>query len=665
MPDQNVSSEKAPVWTPSVQQVEASRMRQFQVYIEQRFNQSFSDYASLHRWSVECPDLFWQAVADFCGMHFDTESTEVLVHKDQMPGAKWFPGATLNFAANLLRYGDDQPAIVFRDERGRRHELTYKALNEQVAQVAAGLRQAGVAAGDRVAGLVPNCPETVIAMLAATSLGAIWSSCSPDFGTTAVLDRFEQIQPKIMFAADGYYYGGQFIDVMPVIKALSESLDGLKQVVVFPFAASEVSEISGISKATSWHEFLIPSDVITYEARAFDDPVYIMYSSGTTGVPKCIVHGSGVLLQHLKEHQLHANLGREDRLFFFTTCGWMMWNWLVSGLASGATIVLYDGSPFEPGPDALWRVAEEERVTIFGAGAKYYAALEQSTFIPRDHCDLSALHTIQSTGSPLAPATFDFIYESVKPEVALQSISGGTDLLGCFALGNPTAAVYRGELQCIGLGMDVAIYSDAGVPLAAEHKGELVCRQPFPSMPVGFWNDPDGVRYHKAYFERFECVWTHGDFAELTSHGGLIIHGRSDATLNPGGVRIGTAEIYRPVEQVAAVVDCVACAQKWQGDTRVILFVVLKGGAALDAALESRICSLIREQASPRHVPAMIVQVKDIPRTRNGKIAELAVTAAINGEPVDNQVAFNNPESLVEFSTFFARMANSRSTDDL
>lgn len=590
--------------------------------------------------------MFWAAVAAYCALQFDTPAADVLSDAKKMPGARWFEGARLNFAANLLRYRDDRPAIVFRDEFGRRAELSHAELYRQVAAMADGLRAAGVVAGDRVAGFVPNSPEAVIAMLAATSIGAIWSSCSPDFGVDGVLDRFSQVRPKILFAADGYRYGGKRIDCMPVVGELAGRLEGLEQVVVFPFLAAE-PELDGVAHAVAWSTFAGSATEIEFASLPFDHPLYIMFSSGTTGAPKCIVHGAGgTLLQHLKEHQLHSDLGRDDRFFFFTTCGWMMWNWLVSGLASGAAIVLYDGSPFKPDPGSLWHIVDEEGITVFGAGARYFAAIEKSSFTPRTQCTLGSLRTIQSTGSPLAPASFDYVYDSIKEDVALQSISGGTDLLGCFALGNPLGAVYRGELQCIGLGMAVEIFDEAGRALAPGQKGELVCTHPFPSMPVGFWNDPDSAAYHAAYFARFPNTWAHGDFAERTVHDGLIIHGRSDATLNPGGVRIGTAEIYRQVEKVDAVLDCVAVGQDWQDDTRIVLFVVLRDDVELDATLRARIRDLIRQHASPRHVPAKICAVPDIPRTRSGKIAELAVRAALHGEPVANAAALANPESL-------------------
>ena len=638
-----------PIWSPGKARCDASNLRLFQSHIETQTGLTFADYSALHRWSVENPAAFWSAIAAFCGLRFDTECTDVLIDGDRMPGARWFADARLNFAANLLQFRDAHPAIIFRDETGRRVELSYAQLYRQVAALADGLQRAGVVAGDRVVGFVPNCPEAVIAMLAVTSIGAIWSSCSPDFGINGVLDRFDQIRPKILFAADGYCYGGKRIDCMPIVTEMSQRIDGLNSVVVFPFL-TDMPVLDGVSKAISWADFIGTAQDIEFVSLPFDHPIYVMYSSGTTGKPKCIVHGAGgTLLQHLKEQQLHSDLGRNDRLFFFTTCGWMMWNWLVSGLATGATIMLYDGSPFEPDPGSLWRMADEESITLFGTGAKYLASLEKSNFVPREHCSLDALRIIQSTGSPLAPSSFDFVYASIKEDVALQSIAGGTDLLGCFALGNPLGAVYRGELQCIGLGMAVEIFDDDGQALPVGEKGELVCVQPFPSMPVGFWDDPHGRKYHAAYFERYENVWAHGDYAALTEHGGLIIYGRSDATLNPGGVRIGTAEIYRQVEKVDEVLDCIAVGQSWQDDVRVVLFVVLRDGVTLNQSLCDQIRKIIRANASPRHVPAKICAVPDIPRTRSGKMVELAVRSVVHGEPVHNIDALANPEALKYF----------------
>ncbi|TDJ46976.1 MAG: acetoacetate--CoA ligase [Gammaproteobacteria bacterium] len=644
-------TESQPLWTPGPDRIAGSRLRSFMGRVAQNCGMPGDDYASLHRWSIEHPERFWSEVAAFCDLRFDTRGEVVLTDADRMPGARWFPGSTLNFAANLLKFRDAHPAIVFRDEAGRRTELSYAQLYAAVAQLAGALRAVGITRGDRVAGCVPNCPETVIAMLATTSIGAIWSSCSPDFGVAGVLDRFEQIRPRVLFAADGYRYDGKRLDTRPALVQIAARLDGLEHIVVFPFLDSE-PDLSSIPNARHWAEFIATSQAteVEFAELPFAHPVYILYSSGTTGVPKCIVHGAGgTLLQHLKEHILHCDLGRDDTFFFFTTCGWMMWNWLVSGLASGATLVLYDGSPFKPDAGALWRIADEEGITIFGTGARYLAAVEKSTFTPGASCDLASMRTILSTGSPLAPSSFKYVYSSIKSDVALQSISGGTDLLGCFALGSPLHPVYVGELQCLGLGMDVRIFAGDGQELPAGHKGELVCTQPFPSMPVGFWADENDAQYRAAYFEQFANVWAHGDYAELTERGGMIISGRSDATLNPGGVRIGTAEIYRQVERLDEIVECVAVGQDWKGDTRIVLFVIMCAGVALDQSIKDRIRRSIRTNASPRHVPAKIVAVTDIPRTKSGKIVELAVRSAVHGEPVRNTSALANPEALQFF----------------
>ncbi|MGA8205783.1 MAG: acetoacetate--CoA ligase, partial [Woeseiaceae bacterium] len=514
--------------------------------------------------------------------------------------------------------------------------------------MAAGLAAAGVVPGDRVAGFLPNCPEAIVAMLATASLGAIWSSCSPDFGVDGVVDRFGQIAPRVLVATDGYYYNGKRIDSRPVVAGILAAMPQIERTVIVPFLG-EAGAGSKLRGAVVWDDFLVPGARLAFTPVAFDHPLYVMYSSGTTGVPKCIVHGhGGSLLQHLKEHVLHTDVGGGDRLFYFTTCGWMMWNWLASGLAAGATLVLYDGSPFAHDGRVLWELAERERVTVFGTSAKYISALEKAGIRPQDAFDLAALRSVLSTGSPLAPASFDYVYDAIGERVQLASISGGTDILSCFALGNPLLPVRRGELQCRGLGMAVEIFDDAGRPLVGE-QGELVCTRPFPSAPVGFWNDPDRSRYRSAYFERFPGVWAHGDFAELTPDGGLIIYGRSDAVLNPGGVRIGTAEIYRQVEKLDEIVESIAIGQRWADDVRVVLFVVLRSGLELDDALKARIRSVIRSNTTPRHVPAKIVAVADIPRTKSGKIVELAVRSVVHGERVAHTEALANPEALEHF----------------
>ncbi|SFX74452.1 acetoacetate--CoA ligase, partial [Marinospirillum alkaliphilum] len=624
--------------------------RAFMQRVNERYQQSLSHYEDLHQWSVVNPEEFWEMMWEFGEVVAAEQGSRVLENADRMPGARWFPEARLNFAENLLRFRDDRTAVVSLREDGQRVSLTFAQLHDQVAQIALALEQAGVVPGDRVAGFVPNCHYALMAMLATASLGAIWSSCSPDFGFNGVLDRFGQIQPKVLFATDGYLYNGKRINSLPRVAEIADALDGLEQVVVFPFLETH-PDISSIQKAVLWDDFRIPdAREIDFAELPFDHPLYIMYSSGTTGVPKCIVHSAGgTLLQHLKEHQLHTSLTRDDTLFYYTTCGWMMWNWLVSGLAVGATLVLFDGSPFAPEPKTLWDMAEREGVTVFGTSAKYIAACEKAGLKPGQTHHLPKLRAILSTGSPLSHESFDYVYRDIKPDLLLASISGGTDIISCFALGCPTRPVYRGQLQCRGLGMDVQVYNEQGQPVVGE-KGELVCVQPFPSMPIGFWNDPDGSRYRAAYFERFDNIWAHGDYAEITPEDGMIIHGRSDAVLNPGGVRIGTAEIYRQVEKVEAVLEALCIGQDWKDDVRVVLFVRMKEGFTLDEGLKKRIRETIKAETTPRHVPSKIIQVADIPRTLSGKIVELAVREVVHGRPVKNQDALANPETLQLFA---------------
>jgi acetoacetyl-CoA synthetase len=606
------------------------------------------DYAALYRWSVESPAEFWAAVWRFCLIRASAEYSSVVRNPDRMPGAQWFEGAMLNFAENLLAPERSGAAIVFTNERDDRLEISWPELRRQVASVAAHLRSMGIRKGDRVAGFVANRPEAVVAMLATASLGGVWSSCSPDFGVEAVLDRFGQIEPKALFATDGYTYSGKSIDSLPAVRAIAARLPSLQSVVMIPYRDRN-PDLVGLPNAAFYSDLLRMPGTLEFTPVGFADPVYILYSSGTTGAPKCIVHSvGGTLLQHRKEHVLHCDISPGDVVFYFTTTGWMMWHWLVSTLASGATLVLFDGAPLHPDPGVLWRIAHRERIDIFGTSAKYLSAVEKSAYRPRDHHDLSALRSILSTGSPLAPSSFDFVYNHVNSDVQLASIAGGTDLISCFALGNPLLPVYRGELQCRGLGMKVEIFSPTGQPVRGQ-KGELVCTAPFPSMPIGFWNDPDGSKYRRAYFERFPNVWHHGDYAELTNHDGLIIYGRSDAVLNPGGVRIGTAEIYRIVEQFAEIAESIAVGQDWEGDVRVVLFVRLQPGYLLDASLERRLRNEIRSQASPRHVPAKILSAIDIPRTMSGKIVEIAVRDAIHGRPIANLDTLANPDALQYF----------------
>ena len=604
------------------------------------------DYQALYRWSVESSPAFWSALAEFTDVRFSQPADEVLARPDNIMNAGWFSGSTLNYAERLLAHEGSREALVFVGESGDRRALSFDALRAEVAAMAGGLRAAGVGKGDRVAGFLPNCPEAVIGMLATVSVGAVWSSCSPDFGVQGVVDRFGQIEPKVLMTADGYHYNGKRHDSLSVAEAITRAVPSIESTVVVPFSGTP-GRLPGYF--VSWEAFGAPGEPLGFEPVAFDHPLFVLYSSGTTGVPKCIVHGhGGTLLQHLKEHRLHTDIGPGDRLFYFTTCGWMMWNWLVSGLATGATLVLFDGSPFLEDGRMLWRMAEAESLTVFGTSAKYLSALEKAGRRPGSEYALDSLKTVLSTGSPLAPEGFDYVYEAIKPDVQLASIAGGTDIISCFVLGNPLLPVRRGEIQCRGLGMAVDIFDDEGRPVRGE-RGELVCTRPFPSAPVGFWNDPDRERYRAAYFERFDGVWAHGDYAELTAAGGVVIHGRSDAVLNPGGVRIGTAEIYRQVERLDEVIESIAVGQRWEEDVRVVLFVVLAAGVELDDALIARIRKVIRDNTTPRHVPAKVLAVPAIPRTRSGKIVELAVRSVIHGEQVRNTDALANPEALEHF----------------
>jgi len=640
-------SAEQPIWTPSLFRIADANLTRFMTFAAAR-GADAQDYDALYRWSIGQPAAFWEALFDFAGVIAERAAGPVLEEAGRMPGARWFPGTRLNFAENLLRGPDADPALVFRNERGQRRELSWRQLRAEVARVTAGLRAEGIGPGHRVAGFLPNLPETAIAMLATASVGATWTSCSPDFGIHGVLDRFGQVEPAVLFTADGYYYAGKTIDSLAPIAGVLARLPSVRCVVVAPYV-SERPAIDALPHAVGFAQFGRRDAPLSFERLPFDHPLYVLYSSGTTGVPKCIVHGAGgTLLQHLKEHLLHTDLKPGDRLFFFTTCGWMMWNWLASALAAEATLVLYDGSPFHPGPSVLWEMAADEGVTIFGTSPKYLAALEKEGYRPRDRHALGVLRTMLSTGSPLAPEQFDFVADAIGPDIQLASITGGTDIVSCFALGNPLLPVYRGEIQCRGLGMQVEVWNDDGQPVTGV-KGELVCSAPFPSMPVGFWNDPDGSRYRAAYFERFPGVWHHGDYAVLTERGGLVILGRSDAVLNPGGVRIGTAEIYRQVEQLGEVLDSVVVGQEFANDVRVVLFVRLREGLTLDDTLRDRIRRQIRANTTPRHVPAKIVQVPEIPRTISGKVVELAVRETIHGRPVKNTDALANPAALEHF----------------
>jgi acetoacetyl-CoA synthetase len=648
--------EDRPLWQPSPARVAAAEVSSFTRAVEARWGLTLRDYRALHRWSVEQPEQFWTAVWDFCGVIAVRRGARVLVGGEHMPAARWFPEARLNYAQNLLRRRDDAEALVFWGEDRVKRRLTYAELFRAVAQLAAALRAEGVRPGDRVAAILPNMPEAVIAMLATASLGAIFTSTSPDFGAPGVLDRFGQIEPKVLIAANGYYYRDKVIDCQEKLAEIAARLPSVRRVVVVPYV-QERRAAQAIRAMLTYAEFIAPhtaESTIRFEQLPFDHPLFILYSSGTTGVPKCIVHGAGgVLLQHLKEHRLHGDVKPGDRLFYFTTCGWMMWNWMASGLASGATLLLYDGAPFLEGREAiLFDYAEAEGMTHFGTSAKYLHTAAKAGLVPHRTHGLDKLRVIFSTGSPLMPEGFDYVYEKIKPDVCLASISGGTDIVSCFVLGNPALPVWRGEIQCRGLGMQVEVFNEEGRAVR-EEKGDLVCTRPFPSMPLGFWNDPDGARYRAAYFEKYPGVWCHGDYAELTRHDGVIIYGRSDAVLNPGGVRIGTAELYREVEKLPEVIEALAVGQRWPpgelSDERVVLFVRLREGLVLDEELIARIKQAIRTNATPRHVPAKILQVPDLPRTKSGKLVELAVRNVVHGEPVKNVEALANPEALEYF----------------
>lgn len=660
-----MKGDQGPLWLPSKQRVDASRLRDFVDFLGKggaNVPQDYllQDYQALHRWSIDNKRAFWQAVWQYHGVLGSYIAGKVLTNDDF--SGKWFEGARLNFAENLLRGNDDAIAIIEHREDKRRRTVSYRELRELSAQLAGTLKAAGVGEGDRVAGFLPNGTEAVVGMLASARLGAVWSSCSPDFGFQGVLDRFGQIQPKVLIGINGYQYNGKLIDTRERMGKIVASLPELQAwigVDNHQDCAWPQDTFASDARGLSWDKALEAEAYEDFVAISFDSPLYIVYSSGTTGAPKCIVHGvGGTLLQHLKELSLHTDISGNDVVFYYTTCGWMMWNWLVSSLALGATIVLYDGSPFAGGAEGLWRIAEQEGVSVFGSSAKYYASCEKDGLKPARQFDLKTLKSLLSTGSPLAHESFDYIYRDIKADVCLSSISGGTDIVSCFALGNPTLPVYRGELQCIGLGMDVVFVDDDGTTLP-HGKGELVCRSPFPAKPVGFWNDPDGERFHDAYFERFAGVWAHGDFGEVIPHLatddlpaqiGVMIHGRSDAVLNPGGVRIGTAEIYRQVEKIDEVLESIAVGQTWQDDVRVVLFVRLRSGLKLDEDLANQIRKTIRSNTTPRHVPAIILQVDDIPRTISGKVVELAVRQVIHGEAVKNRDALANPEALDYFA---------------
>ncbi|WP_058535874.1 acetoacetate--CoA ligase [Legionella saoudiensis] len=634
------------VWKP--QNPQATRMCQFMDFAAEKHCQVFESYQDLHTWSIKHPDSFWLTLCDFFHLKFDMPPHQILNYYSDMMEARWFSGAKFNFAQKLLSRRDDHIALISRNENDERHVMTYAELYAAVAQCAAGLAAAGVINGDRVVALMPNTHYTIIAMLAATSLGAIWSSCSPDFGTQAAMDRLGQVDPKVLFICDGHQYNGKKFSGSEKIKQLSSAMTTLKHTVICP-NINERIDLADLPKASYWDEFLKPAKECEFASVPFEHPLYIMFSSGTTGKPKCIVHGAGgTLVQHIKELGLHTDLQAKDNLCFYTTCGWMMWNWTVSALALGVTLTLYEGSPTYPESNRLFKLLEEEKVTVFGTSAKFISSVEKAGVKPKEEFNLSALRCILSTGSPLLPKNYDYVYEQIKSDLQLSSISGGTDIISCFALGNPMLPVYRGELQCLGLGMAVEVFDDEGNSIQQE-RGELVCTMPFPSMPVGFWNDKHRELYHRAYFEHFPGVWAHGDFAEITANHGLVIYGRSDAILNPGGVRIGTAEIYRQVEKIDEILDSIVIGQDWEDDVRVVLFVKLREGIELTKELMNKIRLIIRQNASPRHVPAKIVQVNDIPRTISGKIVEVAVRQVVHGLPVNNVQSLANPQALEDY----------------
>jgi len=641
------------LWEPSKERILNSNMKRFMDIINQKHGKSFLEYKDLYQWSVENIPDFWAAMWDFAGIIASKPYDRVIDDIGKMPGAKWFEGARLNFAENLLRYRDGQTALIFKGEDQDTIRMTYAELYDEVARLSASLREAGVQKGDRVVGFMPNMPQSIIAMLAATSIGGVWSSCSPDFGIKGVLDRFGQIRPKVIFTANGYSFKGKRLDCLERISDILKELPSIEKVVVVPYTEPD-PDISRVPKAVHYRDFISSEKglEIKFEQLPFDHPLYIMYSSGTTGLPKCMVQcAGGILVHQLKEMVLHTDLRRSDTIFYFTTCGWMMWNWLTSALGVGATLVLFDGNPFHPEPGALWKMAQDEKISVFGTSAGYITALQNAGVKPGKTYDLKNLRTILSTGSPLSMENFEYVYSDIKPDVQLASISGGTDLNGCFALGNPMGPVYSGELQCRGLAMKVEAFDENGKSFI-NRQGELVCTAPFPSMPIYFWDDPDGKKYHSAYFDVYPGIWRHGDFIEINERGGVTIFGRSDATLNPGGVRIGTAEIYRQMEQLDEIEDSVVVGQDWKNDVRVILFVKMAPGYTLTDEVKKKIINTIRVNASPRHVPAKILSVPDVPYTLNMKKVELAVKKVIQGRPVLNKDALRNPEALDFYAGF-------------
>jgi acetoacetyl-CoA synthetase len=641
-----------PLWQPSNDRKASTNISRFLEFVNQKNRLALDGYDALHAYSITQQGAFWSEIWDFCGVKAQTRGKVAIADAEKLPGARFFPEARFNFAENMLLHRTDETAIIFRGEDKVRSSLSRNELYDLVSQASSAFAKAGLKTGDRVCAVVPNMPETIVTFLAAASHGATWSSCSPDFGELGILDRFSQIDPRFLVVCDGYYYNGKAIDIGPKVEAILKKLPSVEKVIIIDYLGTAAALASRIANAVTLDEFAgeFEPNEISFTQVGFDHPLYILFSSGTTGVPKCIVHSTGgILLKHMQEQTVQCDVTPEDNLFFFTTCGWMMWNWLVSGLATGCTLMLYDGSPFYPSEKALFDYADEEAITLFGTSAKFIDAVKKTGWKPRETHSLSSIRTIFSTGSALVPESYDFVYEAIKSDLHLVSISGGTDLAGCFVGGNPLGPVWRGEIQAAVLGMATDVFNDEGKPCAVGEKGELVCTRAFPSLPLMFWNDPDGKKYHAAYYDRFENVWCHGDFAEWTTHGGMIIHGRSDATLNPGGVRIGTAEIYAQVEKLPEVVEGCAIGQAWDDDTRIILFVKLQDDIVLDKDLTKRIKTQIRTGASPRHTPAVVIAVTDIPRTKSGKITELAVRDIVHGREIKNIEALANPEALDNF----------------
>ncbi len=639
-----------PIWKPEPKAIKNCNVTAFIKQLNENFDTKLTDTKDLWKFSIQKPDIFWGFLREFSGICGENWGNKVLINKDQMPGAKWFPDAQLNFAENLLKNSIADPAILFWSEDKIKIELSFAELNDQVSLVAQALKASGVGVGDPVVGCMANMPETVIAMLAAASLGAVWSSCSPDFGVNGIIDRFEQLNPKVLFAVDGYFYNGKRHDIQLKLQNIAKALPTIIRLIVVPFAASK-SKINQIPNAISINDFISPYEPgpIQYTRLPFDHPLYVMFSSGTTGKPKCIIHSAGgTLIKHASEHLLHCNIKPKDRVFYYTTCGWMMWNWLVTNIAWGATILLYDGSPAYPDNNILFDFADDAKMTFFGTSSKFIDSIAKAKLVPQKTHDLSTIRIMASTGSPLAPESYDYVYNNINSSIHLASISGGTDILGTFCAGDPTQPVWRGEIQTRTLGMATDVFDTDGTPIRGK-KGELVCTKPFPSIPLGFINDPDDKLFHSAYFEAFPGVWTHGDYVKLTDHDGIIIYGRSDATLNPGGVRIGTAEIYQQVEKFNEVLESIVIGQEWDGDTRIILFVILRNDTTLDVELETKIKRCVRDNCTPRHVPAKIIKVNDIPRTKSGKITELAVRDIVHGRKIVNTEALANPEALEEF----------------